>query len=225
MKIFWVVIFFFVCNPGAAIAAPYELKGYELGMTLSEFKQMFKEREGRDDLSAPYCSDDYNGNGGKILNFKNGVQIPFRSKAFQPEIPGIGVVICSPIERYRIEQHGIHATVWDVDASIYYEFITEGDDSPDKGKLFSIVVTFDKKDFDILRIALTNKYFPDPPFFAMGGVVGWTNEKGIVALMKNIAGSLDAEKIALLTLSHKRLAKLFEARRNKFIAEKALIKM
>ncbi len=160
MKIFWIAIFFLIANATAGSAAPYELKGYALGMTLAEFKQAFKEKS----PEGPYCSDDH-GSG----------------LAIQPAVPG--AVICSPIAKPMIKA-GKKSSFGGGPVTLLYQLISE---SPERSKtLFSILVFFEEKSFKTIKIALTQKYGAagqsDPMFET------WTNGPGKMVLMKKYAG-------------------------------------
>lgn len=210
MRIFLFVILLLGVGASTASAgsAPYELKGYQLGMTLAEFKQAFKENLNDPLDGAPYCSDEHgpatfiNRDGKTVASAKSPL-------AFQPEVAG--AVICSAVSPRSIDT-GSRDTLAGGDAIITYSFISENGGAP---RLYVIAAKFVRKNYKAIELALMGKYGEADR--SNPGIVGWQNGQDAIALIKN-----GTAKDSILTIGNGRLTVLHETRKNKLLAQKSL---
>ena len=115
-------------------AVPYDLKGDQLGMSITDFKTKYYHMPDGDPKPAPFCSDDYplGKVGGDLAKNVHGV---------------VACKIFFPFE----EQHGTKTTIANVPVRYQVFYFVDG-------KLFKIEIIFDAKDFGVVRTAFEDKY-------------------------------------------------------------------
>lgn len=174
-------------------AAPYELKGDQLGMSLTDFKTKHYHLPEGD----PKCSDDYPPPQHAVV-------------AIEVKYPP-GVVACKiffPFEERPVPK----TTIANVPVSYQVFYFVDG-------KLFKIEIIFNEKDFEVVRAAFEDKYHSPAKsetknyqngFGASfeGKNLTWQNDASII-IMRQFGVDLTRSTIVFL---HTALAKEAEAR-------------
>jgi len=151
---------------------PHELKGDQLGMSLSDFKKKHFRKAAKHE-TAPFCSDEYP-----------------KGHFIKPEFPESGEIKCMLQFPFEIRKEGVKTTIAGEEAYIIYKFLSKSVGVQEQAKLMYISVFFDRKFFEKVRDAYLSKY-SDPSIrqkiTRTGEVVKWENSSSSILLLENQA--------------------------------------